>query len=36
MLGCLECAFAWGYTIDDSRVRVTLDRLLALCWGLSH
>ena len=36
MLGCLECAFAWGYALDDTQVRATLDRLLALCWGLSH
>ena len=36
MLGCLECAFAWGYALDDANVRATLDRLLALCRGLSH
>jgi four helix bundle protein len=36
MLGCLDCALAWGYVVDDARVRVTLDRLLALCWRLSH
>src|SRR5262249_29127558 len=36
MLGCLECAFAWGYAIDDTEARKTLDRLLRLCWGLSH
>ena len=36
MLGCLECALAWGYALDDARVRATLNRLLALCWGLSH
>jgi len=36
MLGCLDCAFAWGYIVDDSHVRATLDRLLALCWRLSH
>jgi four helix bundle protein len=36
MLGCLDCALAWGYVVDDALVRVTLDRLLALCWRLSH
>jgi len=36
MLGCLDCAFAWGYIVDDTNVRATLDRLLALCWRLSH
>ena len=36
MLGCLDCALAWGYVVDDAKVRVTLDRLLALCWRLSH
>ena len=36
MLGCLDCAFAWGYVVDDVNVRDTLDRLLALCWRLSH
>ncbi len=36
MLGCLDCALAWGYATDDARARVTLDRLLGLCWGLTH
>jgi four helix bundle protein len=36
MLGCLDCVMAWGYAPEDSRARVTLDRLLALCWGLTH
>ena len=36
MLGHLDCALAWGYVIDDSGVRRDLDRLLALCWGLTH
>jgi hypothetical protein len=36
MLGCLDCAFAWGYVVDDANVRATLDRLLALWWRLSH
>ena len=36
MLGCLDCALAWGYAPDDSVARATLDRLLALCWGLTH
>ena len=36
MLGCLDCALAWGYVVDDAQVRITLDLLLALCWRLSH
>jgi hypothetical protein len=36
MLGCLDCAAAWGWVTDDADVRVELDRLLALCWGLTH
>ena len=36
MLGCLDCALAWGYASDDELARATLDRLLALCWGLTH
>src|SRR3569623_117103 len=36
MLGCLDCALAWGYATDDAQARVTLDRLLGLCWGLTH
>ncbi len=36
MLGCLDCALAWGYAPDDGVARATLDRLLALCWGLTH
>ena len=36
MLGCLDCALAWGYAMDDGAARRTLDRLLALCWGLTH
>jgi len=36
MLGCLDCALAWGWATDDAAVRVELDRLLALCWGLTH
>ena len=36
MLGCLDCALAWGYAPDDGTARATLDRLLALCWGLTH
>jgi hypothetical protein len=34
--GCLDCALAWGYAPDDGVARATLDRLLALCWGLTH
>ena len=36
MHGCLDCAIAWGWVIDDAGARVVLDRLLALCWGLTH
>jgi four helix bundle protein len=36
VLGCLEAASAWGWTTDDRAARVTLDRLLGLCWGLTH
>ena len=36
MLGCLDCALAWGWATDDTAVRAELDRLLALCWGLTH
>ena len=36
MLGCLDCALAWGWSPDDTEVRRDLDRLLALCWGLTH
>ena len=36
MLGCLDCALAWGCAPDDGVARATLDRLLALCWGLTH
>jgi four helix bundle protein len=36
LLGCLDCALAWGWTVDDEGARQTLDRLLALCWGLTH
>jgi four helix bundle protein len=35
MFGCLDCALAWGYATDDGAARRTLDRLLALCWGLT-
>jgi len=36
MLGCLDCAAAWGWVTDDAEARRELDRLLALCWGLTH
>ena len=36
VLGCLDCAAAWGYVVDASTTRAKLDRLLALCWGLTH
>ena len=36
VLGCLDCAAAWGYVANASNARKTLDRLLGLCWGLTH
>ena len=36
VLGCLDCARGWGYVTDDRAARAKLDRLLALCWGLTH
>jgi len=36
MLGCLDTAAAWGWVVDDADVRAQLDRLLALCWRLTH
>ena len=36
MVGCLDAALAWGWATDDAAVRRELDRLLALCWGLTH
>ena len=36
VLGCLDCAAAWGYVVDTSATRAKLDHLLALCWGLTH
>lgn len=36
VLGCLECAQAWGYVASCDAALSKLDRLLALCWGLTH
>jgi four helix bundle protein len=36
VLGCLDCARGWGYVADDAAARANLDRLLGLCWGLTH
>src|SRR5262245_5471198 len=36
VLGCLDCARAWGWIEDDHAARNKLDRMLALCWGLTH
>jgi len=36
MLGCLDCARGLGWIADDRVARDKLDRLLALCWGLTH
>ena len=32
----LDLALAWGYIADDSAARPKLQRLLALCWGLTR
>jgi len=34
-LGWLQIASAWGYTLDDRDVRIALDRLLRLLYGLT-
>jgi four helix bundle protein len=36
VLGCLDCAAAWGYVTHATGARTKLDRLLGLCWGLTH
>ena len=36
VLGCLDCAAAWGYAPNAAAARIKLDRLLGLCWGLTH
>ena len=36
VLGCLDCAHAWGWIEGDDAARAKLDRLLGLCWGLTH
>jgi four helix bundle protein len=36
VLGCLDCAQAWGWIAEDSRARSTCEHLLRLCWGLTH
>jgi four helix bundle protein len=36
VLGCLDLANAWGFVVDDRDARAQLDRLLALCWRLTH
>ena len=33
--GSLDLALAWGYIADDTAARAKLNRLLALCWGLT-
>ena len=33
---CLDLASAWRYVSDDSAARVPLNRLLALCYGLTR
>jgi len=34
--GSLDLALAWGFIDDDWAARVKLQRLLALCWGLTR
>jgi four helix bundle protein len=36
VLGCLDCAAAWGYVTSAGTARMKLDRLLGLCWGLTR
>lgn len=36
VLGCLDCAHALGWVTEDSAARALCDRLLRLCWGLTH
>ena len=36
VLACLDCALAWGWIAEDTVARTTCDRLLGLCWGLTH
>jgi hypothetical protein len=36
VLGCLDCAAAWGYVTNSVAARMKLDRLLGLCWGLTR
>ena len=36
VLGCLDLATMWGLDVDDLAARAMLDRLLALCWRLTH
>jgi len=36
VLGCLDCARAWGWICEDAAARAKVDRLLGLCWGLTH
>ena len=36
VLGCLDCARAWGWIDEDANARAKLDHLLRLCWGLTH
>ncbi len=36
VLACLDCARAWGWIGEDSAAREHCQRLLRLCWGLTH
>jgi four helix bundle protein len=36
VLACLDCARAWGWIAEDAAARALCERLLRLCWGLTH
>jgi four helix bundle protein len=36
VLGALDVADAWGWTVDSAAARATLDRLLGMLWSLTH
>ena len=36
VLACLDCARMWGWIDESSAAHALCDRLLALCWGLTH
>ncbi len=36
VLAALDLAEAWGWVLPAQEARIKLDRLLALCWGLTY